>query len=68
MSPNSLNLPPERRRRLDLDLNDLYEYYTDTMSRRSVAQIGKGKPHLSNIPRQTEQLHHRYCANRQLLG
>ena len=33
MSPNSLNLPPERRRRLELDLNDLYEDYTDTMSR-----------------------------------
>ena len=33
MSLNSLNLPPERRRRLELDLNDLYEDYTDTMSR-----------------------------------
>ncbi|MCQ4974549.1 hypothetical protein NE662_10020 [Bifidobacterium pseudocatenulatum] len=33
MSPNSLNLPPEGRRRLELDLNVLYEDYTDTMSR-----------------------------------
>lgn len=33
MSLNNLNLPPERRKRLELDLNDLYEDYTDTMSR-----------------------------------
>ena len=33
MSLNSLNLPPEQHRRLELDLNDLYEDYTDTMSR-----------------------------------
>ena len=33
MSLNSLNLPPEQRRRLELYLNDLYEDYTDTMSR-----------------------------------
>ena len=30
---DNLNLTPERRKRLELDLNDLYEDYTDTMSR-----------------------------------
>lgn len=29
---DSLNLPPERRRQLELDLNDLYEDYVDTLS------------------------------------
>ena len=33
MDLNSLNLTPERRKRLELDLNDLYEDYTDTMGR-----------------------------------
>ncbi len=33
ISLNSLNLPPEQHRRLELDLNKVYEDYTDTMSR-----------------------------------
>ena len=33
MDLNSLNLTPERRKRLELDLNYLYEDYTDTMGR-----------------------------------